>query len=241
MKDIFPPPETALQLQPAELALFVLKHIDQLSRSGQENSLILRNYLGSIEISKYAGQQSLDISRALAEAWIWLEREGMIAPDPKTDCQLIFVTRRGQQFLALSDVSKYLKGNIIPEGALDPVLKSKVHHLFIRGDYDTAVFQAFKEVEIRVRKAAGLSTESYGVDLMRKAFHPEDGILTDRSRVRSERDATAHLFAGTIGLIKNPSSHQDVNWEDASECAELMYLANYLLRLVERHANLKRE
>jgi uncharacterized protein (TIGR02391 family) len=239
MKDIFPSHEKALQLQPEELAIFFLRHLDQLSKSGERNSLVFQNYVRSSSIDRYAAEQSHEMSKALTEAWIWLQKEGMIAPDPSQDCQLIYITNRGQQFMSLSDISKYLKGKIIPDGALDPVLKSKIHHLFIRGDYDTAVFQAFKEVEVRVRKAAGLPMKSIGVVLMREAFHPENGALTDFTQEPGERQATSDLFAGAIGLFKNPASHRDVNWEDPSECAELIYLANYLLRLVDRHVNLK--
>jgi hypothetical protein len=36
------------------------------------------------------------IGRALMEAWLWLEREGLIAPDPDKGGQgWVFVTRRG--------------------------------------------------------------------------------------------------------------------------------------------------
>ena len=105
---------------------------------------------------------------------------------------------------------------------------------FIRGDYDTAVFQAFKEVEVRVRKVTSLSQELFGIELMRQAFHSDTGRLTDKNYPKAEREATAHLFAGAIGLFKNPSSHRDVNLEDPSECAELIYLANYLLRTIEK-------
>ena len=72
---------------------------------------------------------------------------------------------------------------------------------------------------------------------MRKAFHPDEGTLADLSRPKAEREATAHLFAGAIGLFKNPSSHREVNWEDPGECAELIYLANHLLRMVEKHTS----
>ena len=73
---------------------------------------------------------------------------------------------------------------------------------------------------------------------MRKAFHPESGQLTDPSQLPSERQATSDLFAGAVGLFKNPSSHREVNWEDPLECTELIYLANHLLRIVEKHASL---
>ncbi len=236
MQSFYPAPEVALEIQPAEFAISVLRHLQSLYQSEQNNSLIIGNYARSAEIDNYAGQYSTEeISRAIVEAWIWLEREGMIAPDPKNHCNSVYITKRGEQFLANGDANKYLKGKLIPEGALDPVLKSKVEHLFIRGDYDTAVFQAFKEVEVRVRKAAGLPSTSIGVPLMRAAFHPENGALTDMTQAIAEREATSALFAGAIGLFKNPSSHRDVNWEDAGECVELIYLSNYLLRLINRH------
>ena len=97
-----------------------------------------------------------------------------------------------------------------------------------------------KEVEIRVREKAFLSEEDYGVSLMRKAFAVDDGPLTDMSQVRNEREATSHLFAGSIGLFKNPSSHREVDWEDPKECAELVYLANQLIRIVERYSAMKK-
>ncbi|HUV45020.1 MAG TPA: TIGR02391 family protein [Dehalococcoidales bacterium] len=147
------------------------------------------------------------------------------------------MTRRGAKLAEESDIAGYVRSNLIPKQSLDPVLADKVWPLFIRGDYDTAVFQAFKEVEIRARTAAYLSPESYGTSLMRDAFHPENGVLTDSSLPSAERQTTSDLFAVAIGLFKNPASHRDVDWNDPVECAELIYLANHLLRMVEKHAD----
>jgi uncharacterized protein (TIGR02391 family) len=85
---------------------------------------------------------------------------------------------------------------------------------FLRGYYDTAVFQAFKEVEVAVRTAAKLSDADFGVALMRKAFDKDTGPLADQSRLPTERKATAHLFAGAIGLFKNAHSHRNVVLND---------------------------
>jgi len=236
VKDQFPPPNEALALEPEELALFLLKYLYKEEQTGSSSVLNLHNCTLHGNLQDYAGEKYNEISKAITESWIWLEREGMIAPKPGQDRQWVYVTNRGKRLLENSDIGTYLKGNILPVEVLDPVLARKVRPLFIRGDYDTAVFQAFKEVEIRVRKAALLPQELVGVDLMRNAFSPDNGKLTDMSCIKAEREATSHLFAGAIGLFKNPSSHRDVNWQDPGECVELIYLGNHLLRLVEKHS-----
>jgi uncharacterized protein (TIGR02391 family) len=103
-----------------------------------------------------------------------------------------------------------------------------VRPLFLSGDYDTAVFRAFREVEVRIRRAANLPEDLIGVKLVRKAFDLNQGALTDNKRVESEREATQHLFAGAIGIFKNPSSHRDVTYT-AQEAASIINFANYLI------------
>ena len=96
-----------------------------------------------------------------------------------------------------------------------------------------AVFQAFREVEIAVREAAGYVSTDHGVPMMRKAFKPQGGPLTDQNNPdEGEREALAALFAGAIGSYKNPYSHRHEHIQ-ADEAVEMIMLANHLLRIVD--------
>jgi uncharacterized protein (TIGR02391 family) len=120
------------------------------------------------------------------------------------------VTRRGEQLATLADFKSYFNGRLLPAERLDPVLEQKVSHLFLRGDYDSAVFQAYKEIEVRVRKVAGMPDTVLGVQLMFEAFKLPDGPLCVAGMPKGEQEAMRNIFAGAVGLFKNPSSHRDV-------------------------------
>lgn len=68
---------------------------------------------------------------------------------------------------------------------------------------------------------------------MRQAFHPNTGPLRDASADGGERQARTDLYAGAIGLFKNPSSHRPVNCDDPTLASEIILLADLLLRLVD--------
>ena len=231
--DIFPNVDTLLQLEPEDIGPLILQSLNNVM-PGQvlhRYNFVSSGFLG--ELPSYAGNRLREVQGALCEGWAWLEREGLLtlAPnDPSGNAYII--SRRGQQLRTHTDFEAFKRGSLLGHRALEPLLAQKVVHLFIRGDYDTAVFQAFKEVEVRTREKANLPADKLGVDLMREAFNPERGILTNKALPKGEREACAHLFAGAIGLFKNPTSHRHVG-SSADEAKELIFLANYLLRLVE--------
>ena len=113
------------------------------------------------------------------------------------------------------------------------MIERNTYSEFMKGDYDTAVFKAFKTLEDAVRTHGGFGNESIGVPLMREAFRKE-GPLADMSEHEAERDALMHLMGGAIGRFKNPTSHRFTGLDDPITTIEIIQLASLLLRIAEQ-------
>lgn len=170
---------------------------------------------------------------ALAEAWSWLEARGLVAPDPdQSSSDARIVTRAGKRAIQQGSLNEILAAERIGL-ALHPSLEGKIRPVFLLGDYETAAFKAMKEVEVRVRELAGLPNELIGVSLIRQAFNPNGGPLSDPSHEGGERQARSDLFAGAIGSFKNPTSHRTVSYSDPTEASEVILLADLLMRILD--------
>jgi uncharacterized protein (TIGR02391 family) len=230
--EMIPDPKGLLALEPEELAGVILEYLNSLAPD--DGRLNRYNFSLPHTYQQYPPESHRAIGRALMEAWVWLEREGLIAPDPnQSGGEWVFVTRRGAKVKDRTGLMSYRRASVLPRELLHPRLATKVMAPFLRGEYDVAVFQAFKEVEVGVREAGRFEPEDIGVKLMRAAFDPKIGPLRDPAEPEPEREATAHIFAGAIGRYKNPQSHRDAPITDAGESVELLLLASHLLRIVD--------
>ena len=215
----FPPVDELKQMEPEELGPFVLNFLKKEGNSTGQ----LNRYNFSLSLPNG------EIAERFVEAWGWLEHEGFLAAKPGAQGEWVFITRKGRNIVEAEDFDAYKQAAIFPHD-LDPVLMRTVKPLFLRGDYDTAVFRAFKEVEVRVRKKGNLGKEFYGRGLMQKAFGPGGPLEGDKG----EKDATRELFAGAISFCKNPSSHQEVQFENPREVVNMIGFADLLLKVIER-------
>lgn len=146
------------------------------------------------------------------------------------------LSRRASRLAKEADPRRALSARRLAKDLLHQKIREDVWAPYHRGKYDTAVFEAMKAVEVSVRDAANLTAKDIGTNLMRKAFDPEMGSLTDMSTEKAEREARFHLFTGAIGSYKNPHSHRNVALDDPNESAEIIMLANHLLRIVDARA-----
>lgn len=241
---IFPTPDDLLAVTPEELGAVLLEVMPRLMQNGLIQIGSFTHELYSVGQSGYQGVKQREVMYAMAEAMNWLESQGLIMSAPDQFSTGFFVkTRRAQKLQTRVDVAEYAKGRILPVELLPALFAEKVVPLFRRGDHDVAVFQAFKLVEIAVRnaaneKGAGYKDSEVGTSLMRKAFHPEGGPLTNPELVVSEREAEMSLFAGAIGHAKNPTSHRDIEIA-APDAARLIVFASHLFCLVEQRCLVK--
>ena len=228
---LVPSAQTMLELPLEELASVLMEHLNSLPPSDKQQ---LNRYNFSIDthtVEEYPRDQQEELMSALMEAWDWLARAGLLVPKSGSQGEWVVISRLGRKLRTRDQVDSYRRANCLPHQLLHPRIKQKVWSSFLSGNYGTAVFEAFKEVEVEVRKGGRFADECIGVDLMRKAFQ-EGGPLADPTAPEAEQQALAHLFAGAIGYYKNPYSHRSVTIE-STEAAEMLVLASHLLGIVD--------
>jgi uncharacterized protein (TIGR02391 family) len=237
---LIPDAATLLALEPQELAPAVLSFIVSGSAyttgSHYPNPLKRGNVFSGTNTPGhgYPPKNVQRVNEALMAAWGWLEREGMLLPAPgQQDRDWVIVSERGKTLVNKENFDAYKLSLLFPKATLHPAIASTTFALFLRGHYDTVVFEAFRAVEVAVRDGGKYPASMLGTTLMRAAFG-DKGPLTDTSLVSSEQEATAHLLAGAIGLFKNPTSHRSGTVGKPEDAVALVMFADYLLRLVDQ-------
>lgn len=170
-------------------------------------------------------------TRALVEAWDWLSNNGLIAVAPGGD-GWAYVTRRGKEVNDAQDGLALIRATRRLDMDLNPVIADRVRTQFLIGEYEQAAMIAMREVEIRVRDLGSFSPSDIGVALMRAAFK-DGGPLCNAKLDAGETSATSALFAGAIGVFKNPVSHRQVDYDDPTFASEVVLLADLLLRMLD--------
>ena len=256
MKKFFPSPDEVLVSDRDRLDEILLQHLKTYEGGGTVHQLggFNRDYyiavmegkprhLGSLPAHPEYGDSQPQVSRRMLEAWNSVVMKGYLMHNPDQPHPDWFViTSAGEDLMKRFNqraIPSETVTRMLPREALHPRISGKPWQDFMRGEFGAAAFEAMKAVEVSVRDTGSLRDNLVGVHLMRQAFAPDTGPLTDTSTERGEQSARMELFAGAIGSYKNPHSHRDVDLNDPMEAAEIILLANHLLRIMDARSKAK--
>jgi uncharacterized protein (TIGR02391 family) len=227
---------------PSEEELFSLP-IDQLAVSllqyfvRRKEGQVNRHNFGLPHVPAEFGYDTnrVRVQRRLVEIFDWLMFNGFVAEKPGESSGWSYITERGEALAADAQGLTRHRASSLLAHPLHHLIEQRVRSQFLLGEYEAAVLLAFREVEIRVRNLGQFDASMIGVNLMRQAFRPNGGTLTDAALDPGEQTAVMELFAGAIGAFKNPSSHRQVDYGDATVAAEAVLFADLLLRILDRY------
>jgi uncharacterized protein (TIGR02391 family) len=231
-----PTAQPFLELTEGELELVLLDSIKDGTSSTERMFTCDGTLTGLYRPSGgYDMRSRADVERALRRAWRSLEEAELIEEPDQTNGRNGYrvVSTKGRGVTTKVDLeATKTRGWLSPE-LLHADLIGASLRAFRSGDYDLAIFEAFKTVENEVRKLGGYPETDYGVDLMKKAFDPAGGPLTDPSAPLNRQRARRDLYMGAMGSLRNPKAHGDPTITDPREAIEELMTASLLLRMIK--------
>jgi hypothetical protein len=157
------------------------------------------------------------VTQAVAEALAWLEHAGLAIPDPtqphSTSWRIL--SRRGQKLRSREQAAAYREAAILPVSLVHPEILEKSRHRRVRGIQKCApprstsvgsqTGSAARPPSYSSQRHDGLRDSSLRLwhprifsapgKLMRKAFDPTKGPLTDKTLEAGEQQAQSDLWS----------------------------------------------
>lgn len=235
-------PEDILSMTQEELAYALLEDM-QARLESPINGMANRHHAGTNLFSMGAfhsgnGKTVRDlanrIDKVARDAFTLLEKWELAEPagDMNGRNGYVVLTDKGKTTIERTDFERIRVRGLLQEEMLHPRLQGQIYGYFTADDLGTAVFEAFKTVEIEVRAAGRYPEREIRKTLMFKAF-ALGGPLAEPGDDKSDSEALAGLFAGALHRFRNPGAHTRRTFEDVLEAMEELMLASRLLRIID--------
>lgn len=120
------------------------------------------------------------------------------------------------------------------ERNIHPEIATVSLRLFDDGHYSQATFEAFKYLDVKVKKISGINDSGYKLMMAAFAESAPKIKLTDliTSSDIDEQMGFKFMFAGVMSAIRNPRGH-DITSDPIDRCLDHLSVASVLLRRME--------
>ncbi|MBN8530916.1 MAG: hypothetical protein J0L97_03510 [Alphaproteobacteria bacterium] len=135
--------------------------------------------------------------------------------------ELGWQTKRDERSLLIAE-------RLLHEGLLHPSILRRIKQDFRAGLYDKAVQDAFKQVEVETRIAAGLEESVTGEAVFKRAFDTQSPLR----KACSKPDVERNFFSSSYNVHRHHPSHNNTKLEP-QEAAQMLVLASQLLYRLE--------
>ncbi len=238
--DLYPEVDRLLDASESDIGLVMLRYLraisdDPLRSMATSGGLVTE--LFSIN-GGYAndGKKYSAVEKLVNRAWKRLENADLIEEPDSYNGKNGFrvISSKGRAVNTEAKLAAAKGRSQFTRDLFHTLLPEASWNAFNAGDYDTAVFEAFKGVEIAVRKKGDFAETDYGSALMAKAFSQTTGTLTDKAALPGRQAARCDVFKGAFGEFRNAKAHSAPVISDALIAVEQMMVACALLRIVDR-------
>jgi uncharacterized protein (TIGR02391 family) len=239
----FPDPAMLSRLTREELAQSVLAAMQQrckdpiggmANRDGSVAELFsVSNQWGRTVMLEHQLKKSLakelQVAFNLLEEWGFAEAaEGLNGKNGFME-----LTPEGRNAVSTINVESVMQRSHLVDSMLHRLLRESVASDFRGGRFNDSIFGAFKVLEMEIQTAACLTQTEHGSELLRRAFNPENGPLTDMTEKRSHRESLQKLFEGAFGRFRNVDAHGNRTFSDAFEPMQELMFVSRLLAIVD--------
>lgn len=140
---------------------------------------------------------------------------------------------RGAKNVGQPSVSESRGVHPFDERNIHPEITGVSLKLFDNGHYSQATFEAFKYLDIQVKKLSGINDSGY--KLMMAAFAEASPKIKLTNLATSsdidEQMGFKFIFAGVMSAIRNPRGH-DITSDPIDRCLDHLSVASVLLRRI---------